>query len=69
MIKVKTDETIRLTSLRQRRENCWDMVQTFFENRDAHGVMDMGAEIQALNRAIEEVEWLAAQRAKMLLYD
>lgn len=49
-----------LASLRTRRENTWKMAATFLENRDAHGVMDMGSEIEALNRAIIELEKLAS---------
>ena len=44
-----------LASLRQREAHCWNMVQVFLENRDAHGVMDMGAELQALYRARAEL--------------
>jgi hypothetical protein len=31
------------------------MAKVFLENRDAHGIHDMGVEIQALQRAILEV--------------
>jgi hypothetical protein len=31
------------------------MARVFLENKDAHGIHDMGVEIQALQRAILEV--------------
>jgi hypothetical protein len=38
------------------RENiCWAMAGVFLANRDAHGVMDMGAELQALQTAGREL--------------
>ncbi len=45
-----------LKSIKKREKDCWAMAQTFLDNRDAHGVMDMGAELQALERAVKEVE-------------
>ena len=45
----------RLTSLRDREEICWKMAKVFLENLDAHGLHDMGVEIQALQRAINEL--------------
>lgn len=35
---------------------CWGQVAVFADNRDAHGVMDLGVEIQALIRALGEIE-------------
>jgi hypothetical protein len=32
------------------------MAKVFLENKDAHGIHDMGVELQALQRAIVEVE-------------
>ena len=49
-----------LQSLRQREEACWTMAKVFWDNRDSHGVMDMGAELQSLQRAIKEVEKINA---------
>jgi hypothetical protein len=43
-----------LVSLRERESTCWDMAGVFFENKDAHGIHDMGVEIQALQRTISE---------------
>ena len=53
-----TCRTHVLLSLKQREDICWQMAKVFLENKDAHGVMDMGAELQSLQRAIQEVEKL-----------
>lgn len=45
-----------LASILKREQDCWHMAQTFLDNRDAHGVMDIGAELQSLERAHKEVE-------------
>jgi hypothetical protein len=34
------------------------MASMFLENRDAHGVMDAGSELESLRRAISELEKL-----------
>ena len=47
-----------LSSLAEREYACWMMAKVFLENRDAHGIHDMGVEIQALQRAIQEVKRL-----------
>lgn len=47
-----------IASLKEREEACWTMTWVFYSNRDAHGVHDMGVEIQALQRAIAELEKL-----------
>lgn len=49
-----------LKSLKSRREATWQQAQVYLENRDSHGIMDMGAEIQALDRAVKEIESLMA---------
>lgn len=51
-IKIMRDE------LRHRIKVCWDMVEIFMQNRDPHGIHDMGVEIQALERALEEINKL-----------
>lgn len=48
----------RLSNLRERRVTCYSLVKVFLENEDAHGIHDMGVEIQALDRAIKELEKL-----------
>jgi hypothetical protein len=44
-----------IKSIEGREETCWASVRMFLENRDAHGVMDMGAELQSLQRAKMEL--------------
>lgn len=53
---MRTKEQEAIDSLRWREEKCWDMAEVFLQNRDAHGVMDMGAELQSLQRAIAELQ-------------
>ncbi len=55
---MRTKEEEAIANLRWREEKCWDMAEVFLQNRDAHGVMDMGAELQSLQRAINELEKL-----------
>jgi hypothetical protein len=45
-----------LDSLDRREKICWDMAEVFLQNKDAHGIHDMGVEIQALQRAIAEIK-------------
>jgi len=45
-----------LINLKYRERVCWDMAGVFLRNKDAHGIHDMGVEIQALQRAIAELE-------------
>ena len=47
-----------LDSLHKREEAAWGMASMFLENRDAHGVMDAGSELESLRRAISEIEKL-----------
>lgn len=47
-----------IEGIKKKQINCWHMAQTFIDNRDAHGVVDMAAELQALERAYKEVEKL-----------
>lgn len=47
-----------LGSLQKRKADCWAMAQTFLDNRDAHGLHDIGVEIEALERAEKELEKL-----------
>lgn len=44
-----------IEQLKEREAICWNMARVFLENRDAHGIHDMGVEIQALQRAIAEL--------------
>lgn len=45
----------KILKLKERETICWSMAKVFLENKDAHGVHDMGVEIQALQRAIAEL--------------
>jgi hypothetical protein len=47
-----------LNNLKYREEVCWNMAEVFLQNRDAHGIHDMGVEIQALQRASSEIKRL-----------
>jgi hypothetical protein len=47
-----------LSNLASREQICWQMSKVFLENKDAHGLHDMGVEIQALQRAINELSTL-----------
>lgn len=46
----------RLKNIAHRRAVCWEMAGVFLENQDAHGIHDMGVEIQALDRAALEIK-------------
>ena len=46
----------QITLLRQRELSCWSMCEVFLHAKDAHGLHDMGVEIQGLNWAIRELE-------------
>ena len=45
----------RIETLRNLERICWEMAGVFLENKDAHGIHDMGVEIQALQRALAEL--------------
>ena len=51
-----TKEQATLDNLQYREKICWDMAEVFLQNKDAHGIHDMGVEIQALQRAITEIK-------------
>ena len=48
----------RITSLRDREAICWAMANVFLQSHDAHGLHDMGVEIQGIQWAIRELEAL-----------
>jgi len=58
---VRTREQEVLDNLQYRENICWDMAEVFLQNRDAHGIHDMGVEIQALQRTITEIKRLNEQ--------
>ena len=45
----------RIEELKNLERICWEMAGVFLDNKDAHGIHDMGVEIQALQRAIAEL--------------
>lgn len=47
-----------IKTIETREEICWAMARVFLENKDAHGLHDMGVEIQSLQRAKIELEKL-----------
>lgn len=55
---MRTREEESLDYLAHREAVCWDMAEVFLQNRDAHGLHDMGVEIQALQRARTEIKRL-----------
>jgi hypothetical protein len=48
----------RIASLRDREAVCWEMAEVFLMSKDAHGLHDMGVEIQGIQWAIRELEKL-----------
>lgn len=53
----------QIEGLRFREKICWDMSEVFLHNKDAHGLHDMGVEIQGIQWALRELEkTLRAQR-------
>ncbi len=48
----------RIASLRDREQVCWQMAEVFLMSKDAHGLHDMGVEIQGIQWAIRELEAL-----------
>ena len=45
----------RIKKIKERIDICWQMSGVFLENKDAHGLHNMGVEIQALQRALDEL--------------
>ena len=46
----------QIDSLREHEAACWAMSEVFLHARDAHGLHDMGVEIQGIQWAIKELE-------------
>jgi len=46
----------QIESLRKREKVCWDMSEVFLHARDAHGLHDMGVEIQGIQWALRELQ-------------
>ena len=49
----------RIEALQDRVRICWEMAGVFLQAKDAHGLHDMGVEIQGINWAIRELEALS----------
>lgn len=45
-------------ALQKKIETVWGMAAFYVEQRDSHGVMDMGAELQALERSLKTLTGL-----------
>lgn len=51
----------RIEALRKREEICWGMSEVFLHAKDAHGLHDMGVEIQGIQWAIRELKGLTRE--------
>lgn len=58
MSALRNSPSERITSLREREATCWAMADMFLQSHDAHGLHDMGVEIQGIQWAIRELEAL-----------
>ena len=54
------DITAVIATITAREADCWRMAKVFLDNLDAHGLHDIGVEIEGLRRARAEVEKLAS---------
>jgi hypothetical protein len=54
----------RIDALRKRERVCWDMSEVFLHARDAHGLHDMGVEIQGIQWALRELEAITEGQAR-----
>jgi hypothetical protein len=48
----------RIEALQTREAICWDMASVFLHAKDAHGLHDMGVEIQGIQWALRELKEL-----------
>ena len=53
-----TNKQNRIAALRNRERVCWEMSEVFLHAKDAHGLHDMGVEIQGIQWALRELEAL-----------
>ena len=58
MSALRETSSERITSLRDHEGACWAMANVFLQSHDAHGLHDMGVEIQGIQWAIRELEAL-----------
>jgi hypothetical protein len=54
--RMRTQIANRIAALRYRETVCWNMAGVFMSAKDAHGLHDMGVEIQGIQWAIRELE-------------
>lgn len=54
----------RIDALRKRERVCWDMSEVFLHAKDAHGLHDMGVEIQGIQWALRELEAITEGQAR-----
>ena len=50
----------RIRDLKAREQVCWAMSGVFLHAKDAHGLHDMGVEIQGIQWAIRELEGITS---------
>ena len=46
----------QIEALREHEASCWNMSAVFLHAKDAHGLHDMGVEIQGIQWALRELE-------------
>lgn len=56
----------QIAALEEQKRVFWETAQAFLDNRDPHGIYDMGVEIQALDRAIAELRKLEGHEREEL---
>ena len=53
----------QIAALKKREAACWNMAEVFLHSRDAHGLHDMGVEIQGIQWALRELKKVRADEA------
>ena len=48
----------QISALRQRETDFWVAARAFLDQRDAHGIQDIGVEIQGVQHSVRELEAL-----------
>ena len=54
----------QIVALEKRKLVCWNMAEVFLHARDAHGLHDMGVEIQGIQWAVRELTKAATANPK-----
>jgi hypothetical protein len=47
---------LRIAKIEKRIAHCWEMADTYIENKDPHGLHDIGVDIQTLQGAVRELK-------------